>query len=171
MLLAFYYLYRFQNFSKQIRQLAVETESLFETDGAGTIQYLFTDIRIYVCTITDALHRSTVYITVCRPPPLPLRISKAGRNHFLNEELPPPPLWDRRLIQPNHIKFRTCSALAPMGTPPINESDEPTQQPLVNLFSEIYAGCVPCWSSCRGLIKCTQIETRLLRRAPTLLCR
>jgi hypothetical protein len=26
---------------------------------------------------------------------------------------PPPPYCDRRAIQPNHIKFRTCSALAP----------------------------------------------------------
>ncbi len=30
-------------------------------------------------------------------------------------------------IQPNHIKFRTCSALAPMWTSPINENDELTQ--------------------------------------------
>ncbi len=42
---------------------------------------------------------------------------KAGRNH-LNVEITPSA---RRVIQPSHIKFRTCSALAPMWTPPINE--------------------------------------------------
>jgi hypothetical protein len=53
--------------------------------------------------------------TRCRPPsPLPLRVAKAGKNH-LNEEITfPPSLWDRRAIQPNHIEFRTCSALVPM---------------------------------------------------------
>ncbi len=46
--------------------------------------------------------------------PLPLSIAKAGRNH-LNEEISPSsPHWDRRSIQPNQIKFRTCSSLAPM---------------------------------------------------------
>ncbi len=39
------------------------------------------------------------------------------------------PHWDRRAIQPNHIKFRTCSALAPMWTPPIKESAELTRGP------------------------------------------
>jgi hypothetical protein len=33
----------------------------------------------------------------------------------LNEEITSPrPHWDMRAIQPNHIKFRTGSALAPM---------------------------------------------------------
>ncbi len=39
--------------------------------------------------------------------------------------------WTRKLppssLLPNHIKFRTCSALAPMWTPPINESAELVQ--------------------------------------------
>jgi hypothetical protein len=46
---------------------------------------------------------------------------KAGGN-YLNEES-----THRRAIQPNHIKFRTCSALAPMRTPHKNESAELTQ--------------------------------------------
>jgi hypothetical protein len=61
--------------------------------------------------------------SVPTPPPSSTR-GKAGRNH-LNEEITPLlPKWDRRAIQPNLIKFRTCSALAPMWTPPINESAE-----------------------------------------------
>jgi hypothetical protein len=44
-----------------------------------------------------------------------------------NGNYPPPPHWNRRAIQPNHVKFRTCSALAPKWTPPINESAELTQ--------------------------------------------
>jgi hypothetical protein len=63
------------------------------------------------------------------PTPIPF-FSTRGRaigNH-LNEEIAPSPThWDRQAIQPNHIKFRTYSALAPMGTPPINESVELTQ--------------------------------------------
>jgi hypothetical protein len=47
-------------------------------------------------------HEST-RITGCRPHPLSFTRGKADRNH-----------WDRRVIQPNHIKFRTCIALAPM---------------------------------------------------------
>ncbi len=43
---------------------------------------------------------------------------------FLNEEIIPlaPHHLIRRAIQPNHIKFRTCTALAPMWTPLINET-------------------------------------------------
>jgi hypothetical protein len=48
------------------------------------------------------------------PQPPFLFGGKAGRNHLNEEITPPPPHWDRRAIQPNHIKFRTCSALAPM---------------------------------------------------------
>jgi hypothetical protein len=48
------------------------------------------------------------------PPPLPLRVAKAGRNN-LNEEIPPLlPTGIGGPIQPNHIKFRTCSALTLM---------------------------------------------------------
>jgi hypothetical protein len=32
------------------------------------------------------------------PPPLPLRVAKAGRNHLNEENYPPPPHWDRRAI-------------------------------------------------------------------------
>jgi hypothetical protein len=46
---------------------------------------------------------------------------KASRNH-VNE--------DRRTIQPNQIKFSSCSAPAPMWTPPINESAELTREAL-----------------------------------------
>ncbi len=44
---------------------------------------------------------------------------RAGRNHLIRKLHPPPsPHWDGRAIQPNHIEFRTCSALAPMLTQP-----------------------------------------------------
>ncbi len=39
--------------------------------------------------------------------PLPLSLSVRGN-------YPPPPHRDGRVILPNHIKFRTCSALTPM---------------------------------------------------------
>ncbi len=95
--------------------------------------------------------------TGCRPPPLytPLlppphwyeigerycqTISNSGHTAGPSAEdrvpTPPPPLytplllplvWDRRGILPNHSKFRTCSALVPMWTHPINESAELTQ--------------------------------------------
>jgi hypothetical protein len=51
-------------------------------------------------------------ITGCRPPPPHLHVVTAGINHLNEEITPPPPHWDRRAILPNHIKFRTCSALA-----------------------------------------------------------
>ncbi len=60
------------------------------------------------------------------PPSPPSTRGKAGKNQLNEEITPPPPLWDRREIQPNHIKFRTCSALAPMWTPSINGSAELT---------------------------------------------
>jgi hypothetical protein len=46
---------------------------------------------------------------------------------FERGNYPPPPHWDRRVIQPNHIKFRTCRDLALMRTPPINGSTELTR--------------------------------------------
>jgi hypothetical protein len=58
----------------------------------------------------DAHHRVPT-----NTPPSSTR-GKAGRNH-LNEEinpLLPTRIGERIAIQPNHIKFRTCSALAPM---------------------------------------------------------
>jgi hypothetical protein len=56
----------------------------------------------------------------CRPSPLTPCVATAGKN-ILNEEITPllpTPLGYSRAIQPNHIKFRTCSALAPMWTLP-----------------------------------------------------
>ncbi len=59
-------------------------------------------------------------------PPSSTR-GKTGRNH-LNEEISCPlPHWDRRAIQPNHIKSKTCRDLGPMWTPPIHESAELTR--------------------------------------------
>ncbi len=43
------------------------------------------------------------------PPPLPLGEGRQGRNHLNEKFSPPPPHWDRRAVQPNHIKSRTCS--------------------------------------------------------------
>jgi hypothetical protein len=55
-----------------------------------------------------------VIITMWVATPLPLHVARARKNHLNEEIIPPPPHWDRRAILPNHIKFRTCSALAPM---------------------------------------------------------
>ncbi len=75
-----------------------------------------------VKTIFEAKPRRTH--THRGPTPLPSSMrGKSGRNH-LNEVITS--LLPSG-IQPNHIKFRTCSALAPMWTPPINESAELTQ--------------------------------------------
>jgi hypothetical protein len=61
----------------------------------------------------------------CWPPKIPSSArDKTGRNHLKKKITHPPPSWDRRTIQPNHIKFRTCSALSPMWIPPTNESAE-----------------------------------------------
>ncbi len=59
-----------------------------------------------------------------RPPP-PF-LNAPGRQVEINwtRKYPPPPYWDRRAVQPNHIKFRTCSGLPPMWNPPINLSVE-----------------------------------------------
>jgi hypothetical protein len=49
------------------------------------------------------------------PPPPLLRLAKASRNHLKEEIITPlTPHWERRAIQPNHIKFRTSTVLAPM---------------------------------------------------------
>jgi hypothetical protein len=48
------------------------------------------------------------------PSPLLPCVAKGRKKSFQRGNYPPPPHWDGRAIQPNHIKFRTCSALAPM---------------------------------------------------------
>ncbi len=69
--------------------------------------------------------------------PLTLCVAKTGKKSFERGNYPPPPHWDRRAIQPNVIKFKTCSALVPIWTPPINESAELTQGTLyLILYSE-----------------------------------
>jgi hypothetical protein len=62
------------------------------------------------------------------PPPPSSTRGKAGKS-FERGNYPPPTHWDIRAIQPNHIKFRTWTALAPMWTPLINESAELTWRP------------------------------------------
>jgi hypothetical protein len=52
--------------------------------------------------------------------------SEDREKSFERGNYPPPPHWDRRAMFPNHIKLRTCSALAPMRTPLLNESAELT---------------------------------------------
>ncbi len=47
------------------------------------------------------------------PPPF-LYVQRGRQKSVERRNYPPSPHWDRRGIQPNHIKFRTCSALAPM---------------------------------------------------------
>ncbi len=53
--------------------------------------------------------------------PSPFKSSEIRSKSFERIKSPPPPHWVRRAIQPNHIKFRTCSDLAPMWAPPVNE--------------------------------------------------
>ncbi len=67
------------------------------------------------------------------PTPIPPSSTreKAGSNHWNEEIYSPPSHLDRRSIQPNHIKFRTCSVPAAWWAPPINESVTPGR-PLVN---------------------------------------
>ncbi len=61
--------------------------------------------------------------TGCRPSPRPLPLREGRQVEIIwTRKLPPPPHWDRRAIQPNHIIFRSCSTHEPMWTPPINES-------------------------------------------------
>jgi hypothetical protein len=61
--------------------------------------------RIFSPQVSDllALARCSKQHRVLTPPP-PQSTAKAGRNH-LNSKIPPPPDWDRRAIQPSHIKF------------------------------------------------------------------
>jgi hypothetical protein len=49
------------------------------------------------------------------------KIKRVEECTFKRGNNPSPPHWDRRMIQPNQIKFRTCSA------PPINENAELTR--------------------------------------------
>ncbi len=48
------------------------------------------------------------------PPPTPLHVAAAEKKSFERGNYSPLPHWDSREILPSHIKFRTCSALAPM---------------------------------------------------------
>jgi hypothetical protein len=81
-----------------------------------------------------AFFQSLFYCLVCRSPHLKASLpcavlTDSGSRFHLSTTLTaeiiwtrkygnsPPPYWDRRATQPNHIKFRICSALAPMWTP------------------------------------------------------
>ncbi len=74
----------------------------------------------------DLIHR------VSTPSPLPL--SPWRQVEFFDQVNYPSPLhWDRRVIQPNHINLGSSSALAPMWTSPINETNWTNSGgPLVN---------------------------------------
>ncbi len=66
---------------------------------------------LFMCTVTGVQGMHSVNIARCRLPTLHSSTpGNAGRNHL-------PRHWDRRAIKPNHIKFRTCSA---MWSPPKN---------------------------------------------------
>jgi hypothetical protein len=68
-----------------------------------------------ICLIYGRARRLTdVHSQDADPYPTSSMRGKAGRNHLNEKITPPPPHWDRRAIQPNHFKFRTCSALSPM---------------------------------------------------------
>ncbi len=88
-------------------------------------------IATYNIYASEAVSILNVAHRVPTPPP-PFLYStrgKAGRNNLKRgKNYPPPPHWVGRAIQPSHIKFRTCSALSPMWTPPINESADQTRR-------------------------------------------
>jgi hypothetical protein len=48
------------------------------------------------------------------PPPPPLNAREGRLKSCEQGNHPPPPHWDKRAIQTNHIKFKTCSAFAAM---------------------------------------------------------
>ncbi len=68
-------------------------------------------------TVSICAYKSTMVPQGADSHPPSSMWGKAGRNRFERGNYPLAPHLDRRVIQPNHIKFRTCSALAPMWTP------------------------------------------------------
>jgi hypothetical protein len=50
----------------------------------------------------------------CTMGPTQLALAQPAVLQLQGADPPPPFHWDRRVIQPNHIKFRICSALAQM---------------------------------------------------------
>ncbi len=113
------------------------TSSLFSSQKEDGCFFLTAPQLILVAAVnqstSNSTHRARIPSPLSSYTPLPLRVAKSGRNN-LNEEFmyPPPPHWERREILTKPYQFRTCSALAPMWTPPINESAELTGGPLVN---------------------------------------
>ncbi len=83
--------------------------------------------------------------------PLPLLVAKTDKNN-LNEEITP--LLARGIGERSSqtlSKFRTCSALASMWTPPVNESAELTRRALqLILYSEPESGPIEfcTWTTC-----------------------
>ncbi len=86
-----------------------------------------------------------IWSTGCRSPPRrPLRVWKAGKNHFNKEIAPLLPIGIGERCGQTISNFWTCSALAPMWTPSINESAElPVTQGALKLihYSEIWSRC------------------------------
>ncbi len=70
---------------------------------------LFTENRLYFLSDRDLGQFSNPSHRVPTPTPPSSTRGKAGRKHLNEEITPPPPNWDRRAIQPKHIKFRTVS--------------------------------------------------------------
>ncbi len=84
----------------------------------------------------------TEHIPHSADPPPPPPVATAGKNHLKEEITPLLPTGIGELYSQtqNHFKFRTGSVLAPMWTPPINESAEPTLGALLLIH---YSGAYP----------------------------
>ncbi len=76
------------------------------------------------------------------PPPPPLSEGRQVEIIWTRKLPPSSPLWDRRAILPNHIKLRTCSALAPILIPPVNESAKLTQGALLLILYSEEGSCL-----------------------------
>ncbi len=99
--------------SQQIRQFPQTTSPMPKRTEIATCTPTYTLLYILSTNISHVLGCSDHRGADSPPPP---HVGTAGKNH-LNEEIAPllaPHHWDRREILPNHIKFRTCSALVPM---------------------------------------------------------
>ncbi len=89
------------------------------------------DPQVRILHITWLLPLGVLVPQGADPPPSPplLYVREGRKKSFERGNYPPPPHWDRRAIQPNHIKFRTCNALAPIWNPQINERAEQLRGP------------------------------------------
>jgi hypothetical protein len=117
-----FWIYTINSFPKNIQHTSYSSVTSVHV-LKGTVSRSF---HVWSCfgplIIREAPFR--VLTTGCRPPPTFLYAREGRWKSFERGNYPPPPRLDRRAFQPNHIKFRTCRALAPMWTSPMNEIAE-----------------------------------------------